>query len=412
MAMESRDKVLFIDEVKYLFRVLLKEGDELRLVGGCVRDYLAGSRGKICDYDFATSYRPEQLIRILDSNNIRHIDRDIEFGTVVAMVGDRKFEITSLRKDIATDGRHAVVEFNDDYREDAKRRDFTFNALYCDGSGKIYDYFSGVLDLKKVIIRFIGDPEERILEDHLRILRFFRFYSSHCFFLDYRSLLACRKHGEKTRKLSQERITKELCKILESSYPPKTLKIMEFHGILQSVLGYSGELDLSNLEIFFSLEKYVDFSHNYLFILILLLSKNKIDLNLALRRREKIYISSILDNVPKNISHGEIKKLLFLLEDVKKVRDIVMVYLCNCYSPDTLRYLDLVAKIEIPRLAVEGKTLEDYGFTRKKEYSRLLAMAKNIFIESEFTMDRKTLMEELKNRWPIHPQEITERSAD
>jgi poly(A) polymerase len=402
MPMNLLDDTLFIPEVKYLFRILLKKGDELRLVGGCLRDFIGGV-GKIHDHDFATSYRPKELIEILDEHNIKYTAANARFGTIATVINGRKFEITSLRKDIKTDGRHANVEFTDDYAEDAKRRDFTFNALYCDSRGKIYDYFSGILDLSKRLVKFIGDPEQRILEDHLRILRFFRFYSSHSFFLDYKSLMACRKHGDKIRKLSRERVKNELSRILESNYPPKTLKIMEYHGILQNTLDYGGELDLSNVEIFFSIKNRIDFKYNYLFILVLMLSRNEIDLNLALERREKVYVNSVLTNIPKVISHSEIKKLLFLLGDAKKVKDIVMICICNNYSPHILGYLDFTVKTEIPRLKITRKTLEHHGFTDIREYGTLMTRAKGIFLESAFKVYGDALVEKLKDELVTSP---------
>ena len=160
---------IFTNELKYLFEILLKTGDELRLVGGCIRNYFLGK--KINDYDLATQHEPDQLIDILKKNSVSYLDLNRKFGTITAIINGKKFEITSLRRDIASDGRHAVVKFTRDYLEDAKRRDFTFNALYSDANGVIYDYFDGISDLKKGLIRFIGDPEQRILEDHLRILR-------------------------------------------------------------------------------------------------------------------------------------------------------------------------------------------------------------------------------------------------
>ncbi|MDR2077942.1 MAG: CCA tRNA nucleotidyltransferase [Rickettsiales bacterium] len=387
---------LFTAEVEYIFRKLLSDGDEIRLVGGCLRDFLLGDGREINDYDFATRYQPMELARILDKNGIEHVDVNSRFGTIVAFVNGKKFEITSLRKDVETDGRHATVEFTDDYREDAKRRDFTFNAIYCDGEGEIYDYFSGIVDLNKRLVRFIGDPEQRILEDHLRILRFFRFYSTHGFFMDYRSLMACKKYSHRIKKLSRERVTDELRKILESGYPLKTLKVMEHHGILQNTLNYSGKLDFANLDIFFAIGK--KFKYNYIFILTLILSKNKIDLNLTLRRKEKMYISSILNNIPTNISPFEIKKLLFTLKDVNKVRDIAMIYICNNYSPNILEYLDLVVETSIPNLKVNSEMLERHGFTDKKNYGRLLAMAKCIFVESAFEVDGDNLVDRLKTK--------------
>ncbi len=149
-----------------------------RLVGGCVRDSVLGR--DTTDIDLATDLVPEMVIQALGSAGIKTIPTGIKHGTVTAVVAGIPYEITTLRRDLECDGRHAAVAFTNSWMEDASRRDFTFNALYCDKSGKIYDYFSGMQDLENRTVVFIGDAEARINEDFLRILRVFRFHASIC----------------------------------------------------------------------------------------------------------------------------------------------------------------------------------------------------------------------------------------
>ena len=149
--------------------------DNLRIVGGAVRNFLLNK--KITDYDLSCKYTPDEILDILNNNNIKALTIGKDFGTITAIINHKSFEITSTREDIQTDGRHAIVKYTNDFRIDAERRDFTFNALYLDFNNNLYDYFNGVEDLKNGIVRFIGNPEERIKEDYLRILRLFRFYS-------------------------------------------------------------------------------------------------------------------------------------------------------------------------------------------------------------------------------------------
>lgn len=386
---------IFTEELKYLFKLLINNVDEAKLVGGCVRNFILGL--EINDYDIATKYTPEQVISILDKNNIKYYKSGINFGTVTAIINDEHFEITTLRKDIETDGRHAIVKFTDSYEEDAQRRDFTFNALYCDINCKIYDYFGGISDLKKGIIRFIGEPEKRILEDNLRILRFFRFYSYYSYFMDYISFEACIKFRDKIGVLSRERVSSEFHKILSCSYPVKTLKIMQYYGILKYIIGYNN-LTFSSLEIFFSIKNYINFNWNYLFIVSLIIYENKIDYKLTISKKENNFINNILEKIPKNINEFEIKKLLFLLNgDRKNAKNVAMIYICNNYNKNFVKYLDLIDTIKIPKLEISGNDLKNSGFLDKKLYSNLLLKSKKIFVESNFTQNKINIIKMLKD---------------
>src|SRR5690606_6891995 len=152
------------------------DGRPARFVGGCVRDGLLG-RAVEGELDLATPERPQQVIRLLERAGLPAIPTGLAHGTVSTIADGRHFEITTLRRDVATDGRHAEVEFTDDFAADAARRDFTINAMSCDRAGRLFDYFGGRADLAAGRVRFVGDPAARIAEDYLRILRFFRFFA-------------------------------------------------------------------------------------------------------------------------------------------------------------------------------------------------------------------------------------------
>lgn len=159
---------------KALFLYHVLDG-QVRLVGGCVRDYLRHKRFQ--DRDMATPLTPDEVVSRLEKNHVPYLDIGRAFGTIVAKVDGTPFEITTLRKDIETDGRHAVVGFTKSWATDARRRDFTINALYADVNGKIYDYTGGLEDLKKGRVRFVGQAKKRMQEDYLRLLRYFRFWA-------------------------------------------------------------------------------------------------------------------------------------------------------------------------------------------------------------------------------------------
>jgi poly(A) polymerase len=207
-----------------------------RVVGGAVRDTLTGQAVK--DIDLATRLTPKEVIARLNEVKIKVIPTGIAHGTVTAVLSSGPVEVTTLRRDVSTDGRRATVAFTDQWKEDAARRDFTINALYADPvSGDVFDYFGGLEDLKAGIVRFIGEPLERIAEDHLRILRFFRF---HARFgkgePDAAALLACGARANDLMALSRERIADELLKLLALPHPGSTVALMIEHGILRPVI--------------------------------------------------------------------------------------------------------------------------------------------------------------------------------
>ena len=211
-------------------------GGEVRLVGGVVRDTLAGQVTK--DIDLATPLLPEKVIEKLSAAGIKCVPTGLAHGTVTAVVEGRPFEITTLRRDVSTDGRRATVTFTDDWQEDAARRDFTVNALYADpDTGEIQDCFGGVADLEAGIVRFIGEPLTRIAEDHLRILRFFRFNARFGKGTPHaESLAACRVRANDLMALSRERIAMELLAILTLPNPESAIGLMIDNGIFVPVL--------------------------------------------------------------------------------------------------------------------------------------------------------------------------------
>lgn len=214
---------------------LKSAGGQVRLVGGAVRDALLGNSSS--DIDIATDLIPDQVTLILKKHNIKVIPTGIKFGTVTAFFKGESFEITTLRKDISTDGRHAHVEFTNDFYIDAERRDFTINALsYCPFEHKVYDYFTGLEDLKNRKVVFIGKAEDRIEEDYLRILRFFRFSSRFAASVDEVGLRACESLKSGLRNLSGERIKAEMDRLLDNEKSPEILQIMFDKKILGEVL--------------------------------------------------------------------------------------------------------------------------------------------------------------------------------
>jgi poly(A) polymerase len=231
-----------------LLKALDAAGGATRYVGGCVRDTLLGL--PVSDIDLATRLPPVEVMQRLRRAKIKVVPTGLAHGTVTAVVGGAPVEVTTLRRDVATDGRRATIAYTGEWREDAARRDFTINAFTADPrSHEIYDYFQGEEDLAARRVRFIGDPLTRIAEDHLRILRFFRFHARFgAGAPDQEALAACAARANDLMALSRERIADELLKLLALPDPAGTVRLMVSRGILAPVLPEIGEAGVEQLE--------------------------------------------------------------------------------------------------------------------------------------------------------------------
>ncbi|MGE4482033.1 CCA tRNA nucleotidyltransferase [Acidocella sp.] len=208
---------------------------EARIVGGAVRDMLAGR--DVADVDLASPLRPEAVMARGKALGLKVVPTGIDHGTVTIVAGGRGFEVTTLRRDVETDGRHAIVAFTDDWREDAARRDFTINAMSCTRDGNVFDYFGGRADLAAGIVRFVGNAPARIAEDYLRILRFFRFFARYGQGQpDTAAVAAITAAREGVRVLSVERVWSEVKKILQAPAPLAAVMLMRETGVLEIVL--------------------------------------------------------------------------------------------------------------------------------------------------------------------------------
>lgn len=220
---------------KEILNIISQHGGEARFVGGCVRDYI--HKLPVTDIDIACDLTPDETTKIFDNLGIKTIPTGINFGTITILYKNKPYEITTLRADLNCDGRHAEVKFSNSFEEDSNRRDFTFNALYMDAIDKIYDFHNGITDLKKGVVKFIGNADERIREDYLRILRYFRFHTKYSKGEMLSSELdACIKNIDGLKNISGERIRVEFLKLIMIERPAKVtavLKIMEEEGFLK-----------------------------------------------------------------------------------------------------------------------------------------------------------------------------------
>lgn len=230
-----------VPEVIAVFDAITRDGKEARFVGGCVRDAIL--KRPVEDVDIATQEPPDRVMALLEAAGIKAIPTGLGHGTVTAVIGAHRIEITTLRRDVETDGRHAVVTFTEDWREDAARRDFSFNAMSADREGMVYDYFNGLEDLANRIIRFVGPARERIDEDVLRVLRYFRFIAVLGMRIESRiEFDAVTASAQLLAELPGERIRDEMMKILVG-VNPEGLRLMREYGVLAHILPEAGTLE-------------------------------------------------------------------------------------------------------------------------------------------------------------------------
>jgi poly(A) polymerase len=223
-------------ETQAVFAALAGQGLAARAVGGAVRNALLGE--PVTDVDIATPARPEEVTAAAAKAGLKAIPTGIEHGTVTVVSGGSPYEVTTLRKDVETHGRHATVSFTDDWEADARRRDFTINALYCSADGEVFDPLGGYSDIQARRVRFIGDAAERIREDYLRILRFFRLTAAFAIGPpDAAAMSACARERHGLAVLSGERVRQELLRLLGSPRATEITDAMHGHGLVNFVLG-------------------------------------------------------------------------------------------------------------------------------------------------------------------------------
>lgn len=400
----------FPEGVNILFEIF---GSNIRLVGGCVRDLLL--KTAVNDFDFATKFLPQEVIKILRKNNIKALETGVKFGTVTAVVKGQNFEITTLRKDEECDGRHAKVEFVDDYYFDAARRDFTINALFLDQNGVVVDYFDGLTDLQKKQVKFIGDAEKRVAEDYLRILRFFRFSLKYAKKIDEEGLAVCVKNKANLRQLSVERIRQELLKIVAFEKRKKLLKILEIlkkEEILTDI--FSQNLNLIAIKRLFNFEEELAFEASLKFRLACLFLNVDGDLKLFFKEIcatniEKKYFSLLFNflnhqiinrKFAKNPQEVAVKnvKLLLLEHDKDWVFDSYLMSQIRNFTFENMAQVKKVKKylddFTLPKFPLESQDVIKRGF-KGRELGNKLQELKEEWALSDFSLSKNHLLKML-----------------
>lgn len=376
-----------------LMDVLTEGGVPARFVGGCVRDALLGQSPPNVDLDVATPLLPDQVIDRLESSGIKALPTGLKHGTITAVVEGRSFEITTLRKDVACDGRHAVVEFTDDFELDAARRDFTINAMSADRRGQLFDYFGGLEDLRVGKIRFVGDARLRVREDYLRILRYFRFYARYGRPpADRAALESCREAAPGLAQISGERIRSEVLKLLSATKAASALALMIEHDIISPIM--SIDIDPSSLVRLVTLAP-----HSDALVRLAAVLRSSQDSPSALRavsawrfsnaQFSRLEQLTLEPSFTLPLTEADSRRLVYRLgEDT--YRDLLAL------SAKTLDELNAALPIpKIPPFPLRGQDLIDRGVPTGPDLGQRLKQLEDWWLENDLQPDRNATIEEL-----------------
>jgi len=388
--------------IKKIFDVInsYSSTSELRYVGGCVRKII--KKEKFDDIDLATNLKPKEVSELLQKNKINYYESGIEHGTITVVLNNHKYEITSLRKDISTDGRHAKVEFSNDWKEDALRRDFSINSIYADREGNLFDPLNGKKDLENGDVNFIGDPETRIKEDYLRILRYVRF------FLNYSNkshkpeiIKIIKRNIEGVSKLSTERLLGEFQKLSQSNGFLKLFKDKYCFELIRIIFP-----QFKNFDFFFKLNSYTIkkiYEIDFVFLLSLMIidGSDNFDyflykFNISKKNQKRL---KIIDNFYKkkvNINSFSEKNLnqFFYFNGKQAVIDIInfKIFKSRKFEKNLLRLLNIFQDKTIPTMPIGTNILmSKYNIPEGKLLGSKLKLIEKAWVKNNFQISDRQI---------------------
>ena len=388
------------EEVAKIFNAIntFSSISELRFVGGCIRKVI--NKEEIDDIDLATNLTPTQVCEALNKNNIKYYETGIEHGTITAVINDKSFEITTLRKDISTDGRHAEVEFSDDWKEDASRRDFSINAIYSDQEGNLFDPFNGRKDILEGNINFIGSVEKRIKEDYLRIVRYIRF------FLNYSK----KKHDPKTLKnikinldgisnLSSERLLNELKKILKSNGFKNVSRDKESLELLSLI--FPQLIRINSFEKLNSISEEIYQKSDFIFLLSVMIINEtdnvdyflyKFNLSKKDQKRIKNLDNFYKDKITKNtFKEKNLIKILYF-QGRQSILDILnyKIITTKKIDPNLIELKRQFENKELPTFPIDTKNLmQEYDLVEGKTLGKKLKQLEEFWVNNNFQINKE-----------------------
>lgn len=375
-----------------------------RLVGGCVRNSLLGLA--VDDIDIATPLTPDAVARAVSARGMKAIDTGAEHGTLTVILNSRPYEVTTLRRDVSTDGRRATVAFTTAWEEDAARRDFTINALYADVEGQIFDYHHGVADLQVGLVRFIGDADMRIAEDHLRILRLFRI---HAWYgrgeIDAVALRASRDGRGKIQALSGERIQKEMIKLLRAQRPVQAVRSMRDIHVLDEIV--PGDIDIEMLSRLCEIDVANEFRPDPILRLGAIMPGAEVARQVASRWRLSnddrsdllgLFKHGDLIAVPPDVR--TLRRLLYRHGQAAICRQVLLAWARSGARHDDAAWRGVhrqaLAWVR-PRLGVDGADVQRAGIAEGPRVGQVLNEVESWWVDADFPDDPRLVQERLRH---------------
>ncbi|MHC3940426.1 CCA-adding enzyme [Paenochrobactrum sp. BZR 201-1] len=399
-------------DLQSLFALLNHDGEEARVVGGAVRNSLLGV--SVGDIDIATSWNPQEVTSQAIAAGYKTIPTGIEHGTVTVVINGSAFEVTSLRADIETDGRHATVVFGKDWKVDALRRDFTINALYVTAEGDVIDHVGGIADIEKRVLRFIGEPQERIREDYLRIMRFFRFFAWYgAGRPDTDGLKAAARLKDGIHQLSAERIWAELKKLLSAQNPSRALLWMRQAGVLSLILPESEKWGIDAVHGLVQAEKDLGWQVDALLRLESLvppdaarMSELGSRMKMSNAERARLEAWARLEPIKPEMTDMQLRKLLYHSSRQAVTDHIHLAYARARFeavnSDEAMikagsyaRLLEIAQNFELPVFPVTGSDLLERGFEKGPQLGAVLKSLEKLWVDSGFQESREKLLTHL-----------------
>ena len=398
LSVKNLDDLKYFNTAKQIFIYFQNQNYKLKLVGGCVRKLI--TEEKIDDMDIAINIEPEKIKKVLVEQKIKFVETGITHGTITVLINDFKFEITSLRKDLSTDGRHAKVEFTSNWEQDAQRRDFTINAIYSDISGEVYDPLNGIEDLRNGIIKFIGDPNQRIQEDYLRILRYLRFYTQYNKnkFHDEIAIKAIKRNLDGLVKISKERILDELFKMMKLNNFSKLFEDEFCRFIILSILPQLRNYNRIKIlnKISYKTKKQID---KILLLSILIVDEtdncNFFLYKYQLSNEDKkriLFIKNSFKNYSEQYLYSKknLLKLTYLSDKSSVIELLIFLIFVNPKKISNIENLiDYIKEKTIPEFPINAKFLkEEFNFLEGKQLGDALKKLEKQWIDDGFKIDK------------------------
>ncbi|MEK1888544.1 MAG: CCA tRNA nucleotidyltransferase [Phyllobacterium sp.] len=403
---------LFDEDLQALLAALSAGGEGARVVGGAIRNTLLAQ--PVSDIDIATTCLPEKTLLRAGNAGFKAVPTGIDHGTITVVARGRPYEVTTLRADVETDGRHAEVAFGKDWQVDAERRDFTINALYVEADGTIIDLVGGLSDVESRTLRFMGDPGERIREDYLRILRFFRFFAWYGKGRpESEGLKACARLKTGLSKLSAERVWSELKKLLGAPDPSRALLWMRQSGVLTAVLPETEKWGIDAIHGLVQTEHALRWEADPLLRLASMVPPNadrlaELASRLKLSNQERDRLEAFANAVPPQAEISELgfAKRLYR-SDRQGMQDRLRLALASARADAASndgamlraghlsRLLDYLKAYERPRFPLSGGDLVAAGLPKGPDVGKVQRALEDEWIESGFTLKRDQLLERI-----------------